>query len=114
MIIYIRKETISPQYLGTQVLGKCPDKSSDDFINGYLYFVEHFFDLLDGASFPYDLDEGIFEADLGIILDQTQFILECKENHTEDFWNGVVLATEHSLQIVKLAYNSEAPYSEAA
>lgn len=114
MQIIIKKEAISLQYLGTQVLDKCPVSAAQNFVEGYLSFVTVFFETLDYGSYIYNVEELSYEADLKIILNITLEKLEEEKNHSEDFWNGVVLATEYSLQIIKLAYNSEAPYSEAA
>jgi|GEM_PF-5977079 len=86
---------------------------------GYLNFVQIFFYLLAGGSIPFPQGNGTYDVDLDYTLEMSMRCLHSwsekdPTSSPEEYWNGITSAMDHSLKVLKLAYNISSMTEKAA
>jgi len=114
----LRKKEINLQFLGVQVLDLCPDYETNEFVDGYLHFVNVFFEELHYCSEAFHrLDDG-YDVDLQLTMEMTLENLDLataklRNDQKEAFWLGVLSASEYSQRTLQFAFEVQ-PRNKAA
>ena len=107
----IRIKEISLDFLGTQVLERCPSNASKEFEDTYLSFVCIFFEELTMQSdvFILSVDPFITEVDLTFTIDDTlerigPEISTLAPPKKMEAWHAIDLAAKHAHEVLSFAY----------
>ncbi len=118
-MINLKINEVSLQFLGVRSLDSCPEHKSTSFVDGYLAFVDVFFDMLECASLPFPQGDGSYNVDLEIALEMTlehlyDYAKEFPVFSSEEYWSGVTSAMDQSMKVLKLAFNTNTVSEESA
>lgn len=114
----LRKNEINLQFIGTQLIDDCPLDASAAFQNGFLDFLQAFFQNLDCCSAPFGNPDGSYDVDMNVVLDFTFDWVEDTASkqpldQVQEFWLGVMAAVPLADKKIKFAFECPCE-SEAA
>ena len=108
----IQRNLIDIPELTIAVLEACPSNQRDEFVKGYISFVDRFFGDLKYGCRSFTDKDGQFDVDLN---DAIEFSLQSIEQQMallpmeqrQVYWNGVNKGIERSLQILIMVFETE-------
>lgn len=109
----IKKDSEDFQRLSLEILDECPEDESNEFINGYIEFVETIFLDLEGFSTVlWNYREGTCEIDFELLYDEANKTVT-KKSSSMEFLRGARLAEKKTLEAMIFAFKWE-PKHQAA
>lgn len=109
----IKKDSEDFQRLSLEVLDECPENESNEFIEGYIEFVEIIFEELEGFSTAlWNYSEGTCEIDFKLLYSEANKTI-AKRSSSIEFLRGARLAEKETLEAMIFAFKYE-PKHQAA
>ena len=105
----LRKENIDFKLFANELLGELSSNIHEDYAKGYAYYVSELFSSLDhGGILVFQIDIGIYDLDLPIVIESILRLLcvetdKLKISQKSHFLAGVEAAIQSSTRALELA-----------